>query len=188
MCVRVFLMDHQIALWMLISRSKGHLLFFSGKQKRTVSLAKSRVLMQGFHIFFLVKNVLPNKYHLVLAPCQGLGDELGASRTALPWRMSSRALLEVHSCRMTGGWLFLCNVSPEISGGWLLGDGVVVLYSLFHTTQKGAISEKSWGGQTAHVLPTCLLFYWETRRVPFSSFCSARSRWLSADIFPKWPC
>lgn len=73
--------------------------------------------MQGFHIVFLVKNVLPNKYHLVLGMCQGLGDELGASRTALPWTVSSRAL-QTDSSRMVGGRLFLSNVSPDNSGGW----------------------------------------------------------------------
>lgn len=156
-------------------------------QERAVSSANSRALMQGCHIVFLVKNVLPNKYHLVLATCQGLGDELGVSRTALPWTVSSRAL-ETHSCRMTEGWLLLSYVSPENSGGWLLCDGLVVLYSLFHSMQKGAISENSWDEQTAHVLPACVLFYWETRLVLFSSFCSAHSWWFSADISPKWPC
>lgn len=104
--------------------------------------------MQGFHVVFLEKNMLPSKYHLLLSMCWGFGDELRARRTALPWTISSRAL-EADSSRMIGGWLFLAKLSPDNWGEWLLPDGLVALYSFFLNIQKEAVSENSWNRQPA---------------------------------------
>lgn len=167
--------------WMLLLKCRGHFLVCSGIQKRAVSLANKRVLMQGFHVVFLEKNVLPNKYHLVLSVCQGFDDGLRARRTALPWTVSSRAL-EADSSRMIGGWLFLAKLSPDNWGGWLLLDGLVVLYSFFLNIQKGAISENSWNRQ-----PVPSNLHTETLACSLL-LCSAHSWWFSVDIFPRWPC
>lgn len=79
--------------------------------------------MQGLQIVFLVQNVLPNKYHLVLVKCQGVSSEVGASWAALPSAVFTTAL-ETDSCGVTG------DGSPSlmyclITGGWLLCDGLV---------------------------------------------------------------
>lgn len=138
MCVHVFFMDQQIHLWMPLLRSRGHSLISIGIEKRAVSLASRMVLMQGFHVVFLEKNMLPRKYHLLLSMCQGFGDELRARRTPLPRTISSRAL-EADSSRMIGGWLFLAKLSPDNWGEWLLPDGLVAFYSFFLNMQKEAI-------------------------------------------------
>lgn len=163
MCVHVFFMDQQIHLWMPLLRSRGHSLIGIGIEKRAVSLASRMVLMQGFHVVFLEKNMLPRKYHLLLSMCQGFGDELRARRTPLPWTISSRAL-EADSSRMIGGWLFLAKLSPDNWGEWLLPDGLVAFYSFFLNMQKEAISENSWNRQP--VPSNFHSFYWETCLFP----------------------
>lgn len=133
MCVHIFLMD-----LMDTSFDAWDLLICKGTQKRALSLASRRVFMQGFHVVFQEKNVLPHKYHLLLSMRQGFGNELRARRTAQPWTISCRAL-EAHSSRMTGGWLFLARLSPDNWGEWLLPNGLLVLYSFFLDIEKGAI-------------------------------------------------
>lgn len=81
--------------------------------------------MQGLQIVFLVQNVLPNKYHLVLVKCQGVSSEVGASWAALSSAVFSTAL-KTDSCEVKGDGsssLMFCL----ISGGWLLCDGLVAL-------------------------------------------------------------
>lgn len=142
MCVHIFLLDQQIYLWMLLLSCRGHLLIHNGIQKRAISLANRRLLMQGFNVVFLERNMLSNKYHLLLSIFQGIGDELRARRTALRWTISSRAQ-EADSSRMIGGWPFFAKLSPDNWGEWLLPDGLVVVYSFSLNIQKGAISENS---------------------------------------------
>lgn len=128
MCVHIFLMDEQIHLWMLLLRCRGHLLVCDGIHKRAVSLANRRALMQGLHVVFLEKNMLPNKYHLLLSMFQEFGDELRARRNALLWTISSRAL-EADSSRMTGGWLFLAKLSQTTG---MSGSSLMVWWSSTH--------------------------------------------------------
>lgn len=111
-----------------------HLLVFSDIEKRTSSLVNKRVLMQGFRIVFLVTCCQINiTWFWVCDRGQTMSQEPA----------------ELHCPE---------QFPDQINAGWLLWDGLVVLYSLFHSMKKGAISKHSRDGQTAHVLPTCMLF------------------------------
>lgn len=143
----------------------GYFSTFRGIQKRTVSLASSKVLMQGFQIVFLVQNVLPNKYHLVLVKCQVVRSEVGASRVALPPAVFTTAL-KTDSCGVTGDgfslmyWLFLVDGFPWWSGGPLVTPS--------HNTQKGQSLKVPWDGQTSLSFQLSYLFYWEAHAVSLS--------------------